>query len=107
MHTMRVIEHGRGNAGHHIRGARPGRGDGHTDAPGSARVAVGHVRGALFMADENVLDLRVEQRIVSRQDRAARIAEDDIDAFGNQTLDNDLCSRKFFHSPILGRFTCG
>ena len=86
-----------GDAGDGV-GRAGARGDQH-DAGASthARIAFGHVGRALFVADEDVLDLRVEQRVVSGQDGAAGIAEDYIDAFGDQALDNDLCSREFFH----------
>ena len=49
------------------------------------------------MTNQHVIDFRIEQRVVGRQDSAARIAEDDFDAFGYEALDDDLCSRKFFH----------
>ena len=90
-----------GDAGDGVGRAGP-RGDEHdARASADARIAFGHVGRALLMADENVLDFRVEQRVVGGQDSAAGIAEDYIDAFGDQALDNDLCSRKFFHLPIF------
>ena len=87
------IHVGVGDAGDGV--GRAGAGGNEHDAGPSAdaRIALGHVSRALFVADEDVLDLRVEESVVGRQDRAAGIAEDDIDAFGNQALDNDLCSR--------------
>ena len=71
--------------------------DHHARPSADARVALGHVRGALLVADQDVLDLGVEQRVVGRQDRAARVAEDYFDAFGDQALDNDLRSGQFLH----------
>ncbi len=48
------------------------------DLAGRAGEALGGVRRALFVAHENVPDLvLVEDRVVDRQHRAARIAEDD------------------------------
>ena len=44
-------------------------------------VALGHVAGALLVAHEDVADRRVEERVVRRQDAAARQAEHDLDAF--------------------------
>jgi hypothetical protein len=44
-----------------------------------------------------VLDFGIEERVVGRQDRAAWVAEDYIDAFGDQGFDNDLSSGKFLH----------
>ena len=46
--------------------------------PRRARVAVGHVRGALLVPDQDVADRVVEHRVVGGQDRPARIAEDDV-----------------------------
>jgi hypothetical protein len=50
------------------------------------------MRGALLVADQDVFDLRVEQSVVRRQNRAARITENYVDAFGDQALDDDLPS---------------
>ena len=89
-HDRRGIEHGRGNAGHHVRGARTGRGDRHTNAPGSARVAIGHVRRALLVADEYVMDIAVLQRVIGGQNRAAGIAEYGGNALLFQTFPENL-----------------
>ena len=48
--------------------------------------------GALLVADQDVADLRVEQRVVGGQDRAARDAEDDLDAHGLERPDEALRS---------------
>jgi len=48
--------------------------------------------GALLMTHQDVSDLRVVQRIVSRQDRAAGNAEDHLDTDPLQGLDQCLCS---------------
>ena len=71
----RRIEHRGGDAGDHVRGAGAGRSHGHADSAAGARVAVRHVRGALFVAHQHVMQLRFAQRVVHRQNRAARIAE--------------------------------
>ena len=44
--------------------------------PARARVAVGHVGGALLVAHEDVADRVVEHGVVGGQDRAAGVAED-------------------------------
>jgi len=50
--------------------------------PRRAGVAVGHVGRALFVADEHMVDLRIlGHRVVGRKDRAARVTEDDVNAF--------------------------
>ena len=51
-----------------------------------ARIAVRHVRGALLVAHQHVMDLAVLQRVIGRQNRAARIAENVLHAFALQTL---------------------
>ena len=61
----------------------PGRGDRDADPPGRARVALGHVAGALLVAGEHVAHGRpAREGVVRRQDRAAGEAEDDVDALG-------------------------
>ena len=50
------------------------------------RVTLGHMAGALFVADEYVADGRVEDRVVSRQDGAARQAENDLGVLHLQAL---------------------
>ena len=71
----RRIEHGGGDAGDHVGCAGAGGGHGDADSARGARVAVGHVRGALFVADEDVVELGFAQRVVDGKNRAARIAE--------------------------------
>ncbi len=50
------IEHGGGDAGDEVGGAGAGGGHADADAAGGAGVAIGHVRGALLVADEDVVD---------------------------------------------------
>ena len=57
---------------------------GDADLAARARVAVGHVRRALLVPDEDVADRVVEHRVVRRQNRAAGIAEDVRHALANQ-----------------------
>ena len=70
----------------------PGPGGGHADADlaGGLRVPGGRVPGALLVADQDVAHLRVEQRVVGRQDRTARDAEDHLDADGLERADEAL-----------------
>ena len=61
-----------------------------------ARIAVGRVDRALLVADQHVLDARLlEQLVVDVEDRAARVAEDVVDAFFLQTADQDFRTRQF------------
>jgi hypothetical protein len=57
---------------------------------GRARVAIGHVRRALLVADEDQLDLRVDERVEDRHRRATRQSEDVLDAFAFQAADQRL-----------------
>ena len=58
----------------------PGTGGGHADADlaGGAGVAVGHVRGALLVADQDVMDGELAQSVVDGEDGSAGIAEDGV-----------------------------
>jgi hypothetical protein len=57
----------------------------------AARVAFGGVGRALLVADQDVLQARlVEQRVIDRQDRAARIAEQHLDALVHEAANHDL-----------------
>ncbi len=63
----------------------------HADLAGRARVAFGRVHGALLVAHEDVADVvLLEHRVVDRQHRAARIAENVLDALIAQGLDHHL-----------------
>ena len=58
---------------------------------GGARVAVGHVRGALLVAHEHVVDGgELAQRVVDGKDGSAGIAEDGGDAFAGERGPEDL-----------------
>ena len=82
----RRIQHGGRNAGHHVRGARAGRGHRHPNAAACPRITVGHVRGALLVTYQDVMQFRFAQRVVNRQNRAAGIAEDFTHAETRQHL---------------------
>ena len=88
------VHHRRGDPGDHVRGARAGGGYGHSHSSAGAGVAVGHVRGALFVPDQNVVDLGSGQGVVGRQNRAAGIAEYARDIQGFEGLPNDVRARK-------------
>ena len=63
-----------------VRGRRAGRDHGDTRAARGVCVALGHVTGALLMANQDVPDRRIDDRVVDRQDRTARKSEHDLDA---------------------------
>ena len=90
-HDHRARIHQRGQqAGHRVGRARA-RGHQH-DArlAGRTRVAVRHVRRALLVADEDQLDLRVDERVEDRHRGAARQPEDVLDPFAFQAADQRL-----------------
>ncbi len=70
------IEHGGGDAGDEVGCAGTAGGDGHADLARGARVAVGHVRGALLVAYEDVVDGKLAQRVVDGKNGSARVPED-------------------------------
>src|SRR4029077_11188927 len=71
----RRIEHSRSDAGDHVGCARAGGGHGNSHAAAGPRVAIGHVRGTLFVAHENVVQLGFAKGVVHRKNRSARIAK--------------------------------
>jgi hypothetical protein len=91
------VQHRGRDAGHHVGGSRTGGRHGDPYSSAGARVAVRHVRGALLMPHQHVMDLAVLQGIVSRQDGAAGISEDVGHAFPLQAFPKNLRS-SFRHS---------
>ena len=72
---------------------RAGTGGAQADADPAGRpgVAVGGVGAALLVADEDVAQLGiVAQDVVERQDDAAGIAEEDVDALAQERLADDV-----------------
>ncbi len=84
------IQHGGGDAGDEIGCTGAAGGDGDADLARGARIAVGHVRGALLVADQDVMNGELAQRVVGGQDGSAGIAEDGGDAFAYQCGPQDL-----------------
>ena len=72
--------------------------------PGHHGVALGHVAGALLVADQDVADGGVDDRVVDGQDGAAGQAEHDVDPLHLEALDEGLgpC-----HLHVLPLFCCG
>ena len=89
-HRHRVEERGP-DPGHEVGRARTGGAHAHPDPTGHPGVAVGGVRAALLVADEDVAQLGiVAEDVVERQDHAARVAEEDVDALAQQRLAQDV-----------------
>ena len=69
----------------------PGRAHADADLAGDAGVAVGGVGAALLVADEDVAELGVvAEDVVERQDHAAGVAEEDVDALAEERLADDV-----------------
>ena len=84
------IHVGGGDAGDEVgRAGARGR-QANTGAAGDAGIAVGSVRGSLFVSYKDVLDIWVfPQRVVERQDDPAGVAEEDLDPLRTQALHQD------------------
>ena len=74
----RGIHHRGGDAGDHVRGARTGGGDRDAHVPRGAREAIGHMRRALLVTNQDVMNRAVLQRVIRRQNGAARVAENGL-----------------------------
>src|SRR5207244_9725240 len=56
---------------------------------------------ALFVPDQHVLELvLLEQLVIDIEDRAARIAEDVLDAFLLEAADHNFCARQLHGTPL-------
>src|ERR1700733_325818 len=91
-HNGNAIEHGGGDAGDEVGGTGAGGGDADADLAGGAGVAVGHVRGALLVAHEDVVDGELAQGVVGGEDGSARVAEDFVHALAGQSGPDDFGS---------------
>ena len=90
------------DARHRVRGTRAARHQHNANLARGARVAVGHVRGALFVAGEHMVQLlAVVQRVVNFDGLATGVAEHGVDAFGLKRSDNRLGARHRF-ALVLG-----
>ena len=80
-HDRHRVHVGVGDRRHQVRRARAAGRHAHADAAGGLRVPGGRVARALLVPDQDVPDdLGVEQRVVGRQDGAARNAEHHVRA---------------------------
>src|SRR5690606_21584531 len=82
---------GGGDAGDGIGDARTAGDDAHAHLLRRARIGVGRVHGSLLVAHQDVLELvLLENRVVDVQHRAARVAEDVLDALIGQAAHDDI-----------------
>src|SRR5207247_1896519 len=84
--------------------ARSGRGEADAEAAGELRVAAGHERGGLFMADLDESDrvLFLAERLHDAVDAVAGESEDRVDAPFLKHVDEDVCGR-LSHRVLLIR----
>ena len=80
----RGIEHGGGDAGHHVGGSGAGGDNGRAYPAAGARIAVGHVGRALLVTHQDVVDRSFAKSIVGGKNRASGIAEDVAHAHPDQ-----------------------
>ncbi len=85
---------GIGDGRHEVGGARAGGDDARAHPAGGVGVALGRVAGTLLMPREDVAqDRGIHQRVIGREDRAARDAEDVGHPRELKRTDQGLCSR--------------
>ena len=84
-----------------VGGARAGGRHADPDPAGRRGVPLGRVAGALLVAHQDVPDRGVHQRVVRREDRAARDAEDVLDTRRLQRGDQALCPGDLFAHGLL------
>jgi len=94
------VHHGCGDSRHHIGGAGPGSGNRYAHFSAGARVAVRHVRRALLVPHQDVMDGAVLKRVISRQNRPARVAKHMLYAFTFQALPKNLRTRLSHTIPV-------
>ena len=89
-HDGRRIHHRRGDPRDHVgRAGSRGR-QRHAHPPAGPRVAVGHMRGALFMPHQHVMHPRFGQGVIGRKNGASGIPEDVLDAQPLQAFPDNL-----------------
>ena len=75
----------------------------HAGTAGAARIALGGVHGGLFVTDQDMAQARLGiQRVVHRQDGAARVAKDGVHATVDQCLQHPLRARQLAHVAGVG-----
>ncbi len=97
----RAVHHRRGDAGDHVGGARSRGRDRHADAAARPRVAVGHMRRALLVANQDVPNRKLQHRVIRGENRPAGIAEHVGHPFTHQAFPENLCpcSHDHPHDP--------
>ncbi len=98
------VELGGGDAGDEVGGAGAAGAETDADPAAGPSVAVGSVRGSLLVTDEDGAQLWiVGPDVVERQDDAAGVAEDDIDALADERLAERVGADARAASGLLSR----
>ena len=86
------IEKGIRDAGDQIGRARTGGRETHPDFSGGARKSLRGKNRTLFVPSQNVIYFRgiTGERVIKRQNCPPGVAENCVDALGNQTFEDDL-----------------
>ena len=93
-------------AGHRVGGAGARGHQHHAHLAGRARIALGGMHGRLFVAHQDMAQpVLLEQLVIQRKDRAARIAENHLDALVDQRAQDDLRSVQHFLGHRSTRFS--
>ena len=98
---------GVGQGRHDVGGPGAAGHDGHAGPAGDLGVPLGHVARSLLVANEDVPDGRVDDRVVHGQDGAAGEAEHDLHLLHLQALDQRLCSCEFHRGAPLSTMVGG
>jgi len=98
---------GIGQRGHDVGGPGATGDDGHPRPAGDLGVPLGHVTRPLLVADQDVPDRRVDDRVVDGEDGAAGKAEHDLHLLHLQALDQRLCSCEFHRGAPLSTMVGG
>ena len=93
-HEWRGVHVGVTDRSHKIRRPRAGGGEADPNLPARDGVAFSGMPAALFVAHQDVLDLRVEQRVVCGQDRPAGDTEGYLHPDALERLDERLRTRQ-------------
>ena len=101
-HHRDRIELGIGDRGHQIGGARSGRCEAHLGPARDAAHALGHEARTLFVPGQHVMDaLALGERVVERQDRAARNSGNGPDALTLEHSNDQLGACHLWHLVLL------
>ena len=100
-HQRNRIEMSVGDGSDEIGRPRPAGRDADLGRAADARHALGDEARALLVAGKHVADLAAHQRIVERQDGAARNARDGAHTLAFEKAHEQLCAADFFHEVLL------